>query len=42
MAHAVDTFGDQAKAQAWLTTPNLVLSNLQRANLIIVLEQFQG
>ncbi len=29
MAHAVDTFGDPAKAHAWLTTPNPVLSNLQ-------------
>jgi putative toxin-antitoxin system antitoxin component (TIGR02293 family) len=29
MAHAVDTFGDPAKARAWLTTPNPVLSNLQ-------------
>ncbi|HEY7304280.1 MAG TPA: MbcA/ParS/Xre antitoxin family protein [Bryobacteraceae bacterium] len=29
MAHAVDTFGDLAKARAWLTTPNPVLSNLQ-------------
>jgi putative toxin-antitoxin system antitoxin component (TIGR02293 family) len=29
MAHAVDTFGDPAKARAWLTTANPVLSNLQ-------------
>ena len=29
LAHAVDTFGDPAKARAWLTTPNPVLSHLQ-------------
>ena len=28
-AHALDTFGDPAKARAWLTTPNPVLRNVQ-------------
>jgi putative toxin-antitoxin system antitoxin component (TIGR02293 family) len=38
MAHAVDTFGDPAKARAWLTTPNPVLSNLQPVEIAMTSE----
>ncbi len=33
MAHAVDTFGDPAKARSWLVTPNPALNNAQPVEL---------